>query len=203
MVFDSETHFRNPDRFTQEDTRVFGVMQHISEHDHVKLPFGKGQAFGSTWGSVADAVLGGWRFSPIFIMRTGTPVNVVLGTNPNGTTPGLRPDVTRNPNMSRGERNVLEYFDTKAFTTPAGALGDAGRNIVVGPGYVNLDASLAKEFTIESRWKLQLRAEAFNVSNTVHWANPDGNFNSGTFGQVNSVMKGSNRLAQLAAKLNF
>jgi hypothetical protein len=115
----------------------------------------------------------------------------------------LRPDVTGNPNLSRDKRDVLQYFDTKAFTTPAGALGSAGRNIVVGPAYVNLDASLAKEFTFESRWKLQLKAEAFNVSNTVHWANPDGNYNSGTFGQINRVMNGSNRLAQLAAKLNF
>ncbi len=173
------------------------------------LPFGKGQAFGSNWGSAANAVLGGWKLSGIFIMRSGTPVNVVRGTNPASILPGLRPDVTRNPNLSRGKRTIFQYFDTGAFTVPDSLSGnsflpgDSGRNTVVGPGYINLDSSVAKEYSIENRWKLQVRAEAFNTSNSVHYANPDGDFNSGTFGQITRVVGSSNRLAQLAAKFIF
>ena len=73
----------------------------------------------------------------------------------------------------------------------------------MGPGYINLDSSVAKEYSIENRWKLQVRAEAFNTSNSVHYANPDGDFNSGTFGQITRVVGSSNRLAQLAAKFIF
>ena len=74
---------------------------------------------------------------------------------------------------------------------------------MVGPAYVNLDSSLAKEFKVREGWKLEVRAEAFNTSNTVHLSTPDGNLNSGTFGQIGGVVNGSNRLAQLAAKFIF
>jgi hypothetical protein len=68
---------------------------------------------------------------------------------------------------------------------------------------VNLDSSLAKDFKFYERYTLDIRAEAFNTSNTVHLANPDGDFNSGTFGQITSVIGSSNRVAQLAAKVIF
>jgi hypothetical protein len=172
------------------------------------LPFGKGQAVGSNWGPVAQAIVGGWRFSPIFIARTGTPVNVIRATNPNSVLPGLRPNVSGNPMISRSKRSYKEWFNTTAFVWPkdqgdSSLPGDAGRNIVVGPAYVNLDSSLAKEFSLHERWKLEVRAEAFNTSNTVHLSNPDGDFSSATFGQINSVIGNSNRLAQLAAKITF
>jgi hypothetical protein len=88
-------------------------------------------------------------------------------------------------------------------TTNPFPLGNAGRNLVVGPGYANLDSSVAKDFKIEERFTLNLRAEAFNTFNTVHYANPDGDFKSGTVGQITSVIGGSNRVAQLAAKIIF
>ena len=81
--------------------------------------------------------------------------------------------------------------------------GNAGRNLVIGPAYVSLDSSLAKDFKIAERYTLDIRAEAFNTSNTVHLSNPDANFNSGTFGQITSVLSGSDREAQLAAKVIF
>lgn len=175
------------------------------------LPIGKGQLIGSNWGRVANAIAGGWRISPIFRMQSGTPVNVIRGTDPNSVLPGLRPNVTGNPNLPRSKRSYLNWFDTSAFTYPqsldqSALPGDAGRNIVVGPAYVNLDTSIAKDFTLETatrKYTLQVRAEAFNTSNTVHLSNPDGDFNDGTFGQINSVLSNSNRVAQLAAKFIF
>ncbi len=173
------------------------------------LPFGKGQPVGAHWGTVLNAIAGGWRFSPIFIAHSGNPVNVVRGTNPYSLLPGLRPDVTGNPNLPRGKRTIDEYFNKAAFSVPTEIQGNsflpgnAGRNILIGPAYVNLDSSLAKDFTMENRFTLQVRAEAFNTSNTVHLAGPDANFNSGTFGQISSVLSGSNRVAQLAAKFIF
>jgi hypothetical protein len=172
------------------------------------LPFGKGQAIGSNWGYVANAIVGGWRISPILRMQTGTPVNVIRATNPNSVLPGLRPNVSGNPNLPRGKRGYLKYFDTSTFSWPipldgSAMPGNAGRNIVVGPAYVNIDTSLAKDFKMENRFTLQVRAEAFNTSNTVHLANPDGSFTSGTFGQITGVLGNSNRVAQLAAKILF
>jgi hypothetical protein len=173
------------------------------------LPVGKGQRWGSNWGRIPSAILGGWRYSPIFIARSGNPVNVIRGTNPASILPGLRPDVSGDPNIPRSQRSILHWFDTTAFTVPKNIAGqsflpgDAGRNLVIGPAYVNLDSSLAKDFRIQDRYTLDIRAEAFNTSNTVHLSNPDTNFNSGTFGQINSVLSGSDREAQLAVKILF
>jgi hypothetical protein len=173
------------------------------------LPFGKGQPIGSNWGPVLNAIAGGWRFSPIFTAHSGNPLNVVRGTNPASILPGLRPDVAGNPNLPRKQRTIYEYFNTAAFSVPtaiSGASflpGDAGRNLVIGPAYVNLDSSLAKDFKMENRFTLQVRAEAFNTANTVHLSGPNGDFNSGIFGQITSVVGSSNRVAQLAAKFIF
>ncbi len=178
------------------------------------LPFGKGQAFGSKWGTVPNEIAGGWRISGIFIMRSGNPINVVRGTNPAAQLPDLRPNVTGNPNLPRGKRTVQEYFNIADFNTtglvPTGgnsnnfSPGNAGRNILIGPGYVNLDTSLAKDFAIEGRVKLQVRGEAFNTTNSVHWDNPDSNFSSPTFGMINSATTGeAYRIVQLAAKIIF
>ncbi len=173
------------------------------------LPVGRGQRWGSGWGRIPNAILGGWRYSPILFAHSGNPVNVIRGTNPASILPGLRPDVTGNPNIPRGQRTIYQWFNTKAFTVPANIAGqsflpgNAGRNLVIGPAYVSLDSSLAKDFKIAERYTLDIRAEAFNTSNTVHLSNPDANFNSGTFGQITSVLSGSDREAQLAAKVIF
>lgn len=173
------------------------------------LPVGKGERWGSSWGTVANAVLGGWHYSPIATLRSGNPVNVVRGNNPAGILPGLRPDVKGDPNLPRGQRTIFHYFDTADFFIPKSIgpssflPGDAGRNIVVGPGYINLDSSLAKDFKIRERFSAEFRAEAFNTFNTAHLAAPDGDANDGTFGQISRVLPASNRVAQLALKIMF
>ena len=53
-----------------------------------------------------------------------------------------------------------------------------------GPGVVNLDMSLFRTFKLTQQVNLQFRAEAFNVTNTPHFANPNGNVNSSNFGKV-------------------
>lgn len=200
---------QNPYDLTSEyGTSDSDVRHNLVVSGDYRLPFGRGQSFGNNWGTIPDAILGGWKFGGIAIMRTGTPVNVILGDDPKSALAGLRPNVTGNPNLSRGKRTIFKYFNTDAFSSPqipqgaAYAYGNAGRNIVKGPNYINVDASLAKEFAIEGRWKLQVRAEAFNGMNFVHYSNPDGDFQSGTFGQILYTM-GDQRRAQLAAKFIF
>jgi hypothetical protein len=177
------------------------------------LPFGRGQAIGATWGPMANLILGGWRFSPIATLHSGNPINVIRGTNPDSVLPGLRPNVTGNPNLPHSQRTIYHWFNTAVFNVK-GLLpvkgqsdnfnpGDAGRNLVLGPGWANLDSSLAKDFKVENRYTLQVRAEAFNTLNTVHLAGPNADFDYALFGQIRSVVGSSNRVAQLAAKFIF
>jgi len=185
------------------------VRQNFVLSGSYNLPFGRGQAIGSGLNPVVNAIIGGWRFSPIAILRSGTPVNVILGTNPTGSFPGLRPNLVGNPVLPHSKRSIHEWFNTAAFSkqtpTQGGAIlaGTAGRNLFTGPGYLNLDSSVAKDFKVENRFTLQIRIEAFNSFNTEHYSGPDGNANDGTFGTITQDIGSSNRVAQLAAKFLF
>jgi hypothetical protein len=185
-----------------------------------RLPWGRGQRYFSNWGRTTNMLLGGWQVNAIYTMDSGTPVNVIRGGNPNGVLPGLRPDLVGNPTLPRSKRTLTHYFNTAAFSTtrfncgaPTAppncnqyAPGTAGRNIIVGPGFINLDSSLFKEFAVTDRYRLQLRLEMFNTLNTPHFSGPDGNMSNGTFGAIqfqNNGTSTANRIVQVAGKFIF
>jgi hypothetical protein len=179
-----------------------------------RLPFGQGQKFFSNWGRTQELALGGWRFNGILTVHSGTPVNVVAG-NPTKQCYGQRPNLVGNPNgtpppapggnsfPSTADEGYY-YFNVAAFSskgltgcTP----GTAARNMIVGPGFAGADLSLFKEFPIKEKATVQTRLEAFNATNTPHFANPDGVMTDGTFGQITRA--GQMRVLQLAAKIIF
>ncbi len=100
------------------------------------------------------------------------------------------------------------YFDTSAFArvTDVG-FGNVGRNTMRGPGVVNLDASLFRVFKLTSPFQLQFRAEAFNVTNTPHFANPNGNVNSSNFERITATQTayalGRSREVRFGLRLRF
>jgi hypothetical protein len=80
------------------------------------------------------------------------------------------------------------FFDPTAFATPVGVrYGTSGRNILHGPGTVNLDLGLFKKIPVKERVNVELRIEANNFSNTPHFNNPNSNINAGNFLQVTSA----------------
>ena len=172
-----------------------------------ELPFGKDQRFLSSPRGWPQTLLGGWRISGILAAHSGLPVNVVR--NPQNTGyEGLRPDVVRDPNLPASERTLARYFDTGAFASSAftGAnkldLGNAGRNLVRGPGLGNIDLSALKEIPLRERIGMQLRFEIFNLTNTAHFANPGGDMATGNFGSITQTV-GNPRIVQFAAKIVF
>ncbi|QNI30751.1 carboxypeptidase regulatory-like domain-containing protein [Alloacidobacterium dinghuense] len=175
-----------------------------------RLPFGHGQKFFSNWGRTTNMLLGGWQLNSIYVMQSGLPVNVVRVNNPTSAFPGLRPDQVSDPNIPRSQRTLMKYFNTDAFSTArftcptcdANAPGNAARNIVRGPGNINLDSSLFKELQFTERYRLQLRLEAFNTLNTPHFANPDGDLANNTFGEITRTT-GNMRIVQIAGKFIF
>jgi hypothetical protein len=184
------------------DTKNNLVLSSIYE-----LPFGKEQRFLPGLRGWPQAVLGRWRVSGILAERSGLPVNEVR--NPQNTGyEGLRPDVVGDPNLPGSERTLTRYFDTGAFVTTRFvgaarlALGNAGRNMVRGPGLGNVDLSVAKEFPLREKFGVQLRFEFFNLTNTAHFANPIGNMAAGNFGSITQTV-GNPRIVQFAAKAMF
>jgi hypothetical protein len=169
------------------------------------LPVGKGQKFLGNQGRVSDLILGGWQINGILFMHTGNPVNVVRGA-PLTTCPGVRPNLVGEPTISRSQRTLDKYFNTAAFSSTGLTgcePGDAGRNLFDGPGYINLDSSMFKEFAIREGMKLQTRFEFFNTFNTPHFENPDGVESDGTFGQIPARVGNNMRIMQVAAKFIF
>jgi hypothetical protein len=142
---------------------------------------------------VTNGILGGWSVEGITQLQSGAPINVTIGfdhANVDGRTL-QRPDAIRDPNKN-APRTVDEWFDTRAFVLPAPfTFGNAGAFIVHDDGRNNWDVALQKEFTLRESHRLQVRAEAFNFSNTVKMlpANSQGmvTFSSSTFGRVTAA----------------
>ncbi len=182
------------------------------------LPFGKGQRWLSAGRPALNAALGNWQITGLFITSSGAPGTVVVADNDNIPGGRARPNLIRNPNLPSSERSVDRWFDTGAFVANRDSKGNllpgsAGRNIFRGPGYTNFDLGLAKFFPITERFRLQFRAEFFNLTNTPHFALPVRTMNDPAFGQIthtrNPANFGStatsyaNRQIQLALKLEF
>jgi outer membrane receptor protein involved in Fe transport len=180
------------------------------------LPYGKrGRSGGSR--SALEAIFGHWQVSGLFVARSGMPGTVTVGSSvPGGDG---RPNLLHDPNLPRSERRVDHWFDTSAFVANYASdgktllAGNAGRNIIRGPGYVNLDMGLVKFVPLKNDVRLQLRVEAFNLTNTPHFALPVLKMSDPAFGKIthtrNSTNFGStatsfaNRMIQLAVKLEF
>jgi hypothetical protein len=100
-----------------------------------------------------------------------------LGYNPTGSGDSrnpVRPNVNPAFQGKLYPHTVSEYFNPNAFTPPAaGYLGNAGRDSLTGPGIAELDTSLLKETAITERFKVQFRAEFFNVLNHANFATPN------------------------------
>ncbi len=159
-------------------------------------------------------VFGNWQLNGIFTAMSGTPFTVFDSNDVSlqGQAPEIsgfssnRPNVIGNPNS--GPRSVAEWFNTGAFQQlqpdPLGrfeVFGDEGRNAVLGPRYINWDASAFKNIRLTESKELQFRGELFNVLNHTNFRLPVSDIESPTFGQIQSDV--SPRVIQVALKFLF
>jgi len=177
----------------------FDVRQRLVASPVYDLPLGThGKYLTRGWGGhIAD----GWQLSSIFSVQTGRPFTVYYSTDNSNTGENAdRPNVVSNPN--NGPKTISEWFNTAAFAAAgAGNFGNERRNSITGPGYVDVDAALARTFPVHKAVNLQLRAEGFNLANHPNFYNPTGAFGSGTFGKLSQAY--DPRQLQFALKLLF
>ena len=168
-----------------------------------ELPWGRGKHWGSDWSRPADLALGGWQLSGIYTLQSGLPFSVTA----NGTPSNTRADLIGNLVVHTG--NIRQYFDTTAFQAPAAtggiynAPGTAGRDILRGPGSSNIDMALLKSFSFAERYRLEARVQAYNLTNTPHFANPNSDINGSNFGLITSTQPFSYRQVELGLRLSF
>lgn len=181
-----------------------------------EVPYGTGRRWGNDATPVVRALLGNWQVTGIFAARSGTPATVTVGSPiPGGD---ARPNLLHDPTLPSSERRPDRWFDTAAFEANRDANanllpGDAGRNIIRGPGYVNFDLGLIRFVPVTNDVRLQFRAEVFNLTNTPHFANPVVSMSDPAFGRIthtrNPINFGStatsyaSRMIQFALKVEF
>ncbi len=196
-----DIRYRNVDR----GNSGFDIRHRFTHSMNYELPFGKGRKFNIT-NKFADVIVGGWQGNLIFTWQTGLPYTPTLNAAVSNAG-GSRPMLLKTPSFTSGDRAL--YFDTSFNTAgstwgiPATfAYGNAGRNILYGPGRVNWDASLFKNFSITERFKLQFRTEFFNMMNTPQFGLPNAAIGNPAAGSITSL-SGNNRQIQMALRLSF
>jgi hypothetical protein len=178
----------------------FDIRHRLTIAWNYSLPFGKGRRWLSN-GGPAEYVLGGWQVNGINTFQTGLPFTPTANTSTLNTGTGSRPNrigkgTLDNPTIDR-------WFDTSAFTTPAQFMyGNSGRNILFGPGRVNFDFSLFKEFRLFEALKLQFRTEFFNLFNTPQFDLPNAAVGASNAGTITGIV-GTPRQIQFGFKLVF
>jgi hypothetical protein len=167
-----------------------------------ELPWGKQRRwFNQGW---AATVLGGWNLGGILTLQGGSPVGATTQVNTlNAFNPGAqRANILRPADLPSSERTVARFFDTSAFTLPAPfTFGNSARAATTGPGIVNLDLSLIKNFAFTEKINFQFRFESFNIANTTNFEEPGAALGSPNFGVINASKAA--RTNQLGLKLNF
>jgi hypothetical protein len=164
---------------------------------------------------VVRAVLDGWQLAGVTAFASGYPVTPSLGTTDSadfwGGGDGGFAVRTGDPNLPRGDRTFLQWFDTSVFQRPTSAtFGTPSRNAIQGPGYQNWDLSLFKNIPLggDSR-RLQFRLEAYNAFNHTQWSSinastnfdPQGRQVNANFGRITDTR--APRRMQLSLRLNF
>lgn len=164
------------------------------------IPFGQDQRFGNNSPRALQHVLGNWQMNAILSLQSGFPLTPFLGyDNSNDGRTQDRPDVIGDPNG--GPRTVGQWFDTSAFVAPAPfTYGNAGKNIIEGPGTRTLDLSLFKHIPL-NKGSLQFRIETFNITNRTNFNQPGSTFGTGSFGVISSA--GPARQVQLGLRYSF
>lgn len=180
----------------------FDVSHRLSVSYSYELPFRHADGF-------AGKLVNGWETFGIVTLQTGRPFTVALLSDIDNSGTGRsilgfgandRPNLVGNPELSNP--TTSQWFNTAAFAFPApGTFGDAGRNILEGPGFQSVNASLVKNTRFSERVNLQFRAEAFNLFNHPNFNLPDNFLGSPTFGRITSAR--DPRHVQFGLKLLF
>jgi hypothetical protein len=161
----------------------------------------------------ANRLVSGWETGAVLTAQTGSPWNVIIGFDQSGSFVGnQRPNVVM-PADKIINGSVTAYANPGAFVLPApGTLGNLQRDLLTGPGTLNLDYSLIKDTQVKENLRIQFRAEFFNILNHANFSLPNANafvqgVNGGgspnpTFGKITSTTT-PGRQIQFALKILF
>ena len=179
---------QNPYNWTSNYASTnFDVRQRLSASYIYELPFGAGKPWVNQPG-VGRLLLGGWQLSGVVAVQTGLPITPILSYDPTNTGTTARPNVVSGAALYPSNQTPTDWFNNSAFVAPAAyTYGDAGRNIIRGPGLHNSDMGLQRTATIKEKYQVQFTAQAFNMFNTPQFGLPKNTVGIGTTGVITTV----------------
>jgi hypothetical protein len=190
------------------------------------LPFGRGQAFLGGAGNLVDKLVGGWQISGITDFQNGQPFSVTYSA------PGItglvsgRADRVPGVPLYPANKTRSQWFNKAAFSAPGcynsngpiacasytttpttyALYGNSGYDLLRGPRFQDWDMSLQKNIAFKERYKVQLRADSFNIFNHPNLGTPNANISNGNVGTITSISGTpayEARTVEFAAKFNF
>ena len=167
------------------------------------IPVGKGRRFLSNANDALNIVVGGWQADSIFQAQTGPPGTLTMATATSNTGTTQYPNRICNGTLPSGQETAHMWFNTSCYLAPPiYTFGNAGRNVMIAPGYWSWDFGVHKDFRITEKFGLTFRGELFNVLNNVNFAYPSTSIGSAAAGTITSIV-GNARQVQLALRLHF
>jgi hypothetical protein len=216
-------------RWRNKSLASFDRTHNFSIYGVHELPFGPKKQWAKS--GILGHIAGGWQLNWLLSRVSGNVITLGGGgtqVNAPGNTQtpdqwgalkilgGVGPAPVTGASVSCAATNMsCHYFDPSAFAAvPAGQIrfGTTGRNIIRGPGFFNLDASLSRDISITEKVKMQIKAEMFGVTNTPHYNNPGTDVtNATTFGVITSTLNlagrgsgtGGERVSWFSARVIF
>ncbi|MGO9260817.1 MAG: carboxypeptidase regulatory-like domain-containing protein [Bryobacteraceae bacterium] len=201
------------------DTIIPGLFDSVGAQDERNLRLERGLSFSNPGRRISAAyvyrlpgvragggLLKDWSVSGTVTLQDGTPLNPFYFTLDfaNSGTPN-RPNIVPGQSIAlpRSPRTAAEFFNTGAFSAPAPyTFGDAGRDIIPGPGNNIFDLALSRQFHIREHHTVEFRANSFNVFNHPNWGIPGPNPDFGPFfGRI--FASGPPRQMQFALRYDF
>jgi hypothetical protein len=159
----------------------FNVAQSVTSHFLWDLPVSEDW----TEGAFRSFVFGGWELGGVFTAQSGVPFTAILGGDPlglNSSDPWAYPNRVAGPGCSSlvnpGNPNNYIKLQCLSFPNPSTLMGNLGRNTLIGPGLMDLDFAIFKNFPLRrlsETSRLQFRAEMFNILNRANFAPPIAN----------------------------
>ena len=188
----------------------FNATQRFTADYTYQLPFGQGGFFLTHVNTFGNKLVSGWGIRGITQYQTGLPQTPTMNLSREGicaTACIARPDRIGNGNLARGVRTIHRFYDVNAFQVlPAGGvsgrIGDAGRNILVGPPINDFDMQLFKQVNFAESQTVEFRWEMYNGFNHTQWNAPSVNMESPkTFGVITGTA--APRIMQFALRYSF
>jgi hypothetical protein len=199
----------------------YDVTHNVSGIGAYALPVGRGRTYFSHANRLVDEVIGGWKLSVSGVAYSGFPDSITGPSNNSNSYGVSRANQYRKLRIVH--RSIDNWLGTDPSATPctqpgvdngscafgapaSNGFGNSRNGVIRGPGYLNLDSSMFKDFHITERQAVGFRFDAFNVFNIASYGNPDIGITDSAFGNIsdqNPAVRSQERRLQFALRYSF